>query len=146
MDTMAEYLQGSFTKLKGLKVNMVATVKKDRIYNREAHGNFQVVCTRWGPDYADPTTYLNLATTDNSNNYGKYTNAKYDALMEQIQKESDLTKRWDELLEAEKVMMDDMPNIPVVQTGTAALQAKNVKGLVHNTVSTPYVFKYVTLK
>ena len=30
--------------------------------------------------------------------------------------------------------------------GTAALQAKNVKGLVHNTVSTPYVFKYVTLK
>ena len=53
---------------------------------------------------------------------------------------------WNELLEAEKVMMDDMPNIPVVQTGTAALQAKNVKGLVHNTVSTPYVFKYVTLK
>ena len=42
MDTFAEYLQGSFTKLKGLKVNMVATVKKDRIYNREAQGNFQM--------------------------------------------------------------------------------------------------------
>ena len=73
-------------------------------------------------------------------------NAQYNSLLKQAQNETDVNKRWNELLEAEKVMMDDMPNIPVVQTGTAALQAKNVKGLVHNTVSTPYVFKYVTLK
>ena len=146
MDTFAEYLQGSFTKLKGLKVNMVATVKKDRIYNREASGNFQIGCTRWAPDYADPTTFLNVLASSNSNNYGKWENAQYNSLLKQAQNETDVNKRWNELLEAEKVMMDDMPNIPVVQTGTAALQAKNVKGLVHNTVSTPYVFKYVTLK
>ena len=146
MDTFAEYLQGSFTKLKGLKVNMVATVKKDRIYNREASGNFQIACTRWGPDYADPTTFLNVLASSNSNNYGKWENAQYNSLLKQAQNETDVNKRWNELLETEKVMMDDMPNIPVVQTGTAALQAKNVKGLVHNTVSTPYVFKYVTLK
>ena len=146
MDTMAEYLQGSFSKLKGLKVNMVATVKKDRIYNREANGNFQVVCTRWGPDYADPTTYLNLALTDNSNNYGKYANAKFDALMEQIQKESDLTKRWDLMIQAEKVMMEDMAYIPVFEKGSAALKVKNVKGLVVVPVGTPYTFKYVKLK
>ena len=146
MDTMAEYLQGSFSKLKGLKVNMVATVKKDRIYNRQANGNYQIACTRWGPDYADPTTFLNVLTSTNSNNYGKWENAQYNSLLKQAQNETDVNKRWNELLEAEKVMMDDMPNIPVVQTGTAALQAKNVKGLVHNTVSTPYVFKYVTLK
>ena len=146
MDTFAEYLQGSFTKLKGLKVNMVATVKKDRIYNREASGNFQIACTRWAPDYADPTTFLNVLTSTNSNNYGKWENAQYNSLLKQAQNETDVNKRWNELLEAEKVMMDDMPNIPVVQTGTAALQAKNVKGLDHNTVSTPYVFKYVTLK
>ena len=146
MDTFAEYLQGSFTKLRGLKVNMVATVKKDRIYNREASGNFQIACTRWAPDYADPTTFLNVLASSNSNNYGKWENAQYNSLLKQAQNETDVNKRWNELLEAEKVMMDDMPNIPVVQTGTAALQAKNVKGLVHNTVSTPYVFKYVTLK
>ena len=146
MDTMAEYLQGSFSKLKGLKVNMVATVKKDRIYNREANGNFQVVCTRWGPDYADPTTYLNLALTDNSNNYGKYASAKFDALMEQLQKESDLTKRWDLMIQAEKVMMEDMAYIPVFEKGAAALKAKNVKGLVVVPVGTPYTFKYVKLK
>ena len=146
MDTMAEYLQGSFAKLKGLKVNMVATVKKDRIYNREANGNFQVVCTRWGPDYADPTTYLNLANTGNSNNYGKYTNAKYDALMEQVQTESDLTKRWDLMVQAEKIIMDDLAYIPVFEKGSAALKAKNVSGLVQVPVGVPYTFKYVKVK
>ena len=146
MDTFAEYLQGSFTKLNGLKVNMVATVKKDRIYNREAQGNFQIACTRWAPDYADPTTFLNVLSSTNSNNYGKWENAQFNSLLKQAQTETDVNKRWNELLEAEKVMMEDMPNIPVVETGTAALQAKNVKGLVHNSVSTPYVFKYVTLK
>ena len=146
MDTMAEYLQGSFSKLKGLKVNMVATVKKDRIYNRQANGNFQVACTRWGPDYADPTTYLNLLSTGNSNNYGKYSNAKYDALMEQVQTESDLTKRWSLMVEAEKVAMEDLADIPVFEKGSAALKGKNVSGLVQVPVGVPYTFKYVKVK
>ena len=146
MDTMAEYLQGSFTKLKGLKVNMVATVKKDRIYNREANGNFQVVCTRWGPDYADPTTYLNLFLTGNQNNYGKYSNAKVDSLMKQVQTESDVNKRWDLMVQVEKTALDDLAYIPVFEKGAAALKAKNVKGLVHSAVGVPYTFKYVTIK
>ena len=146
MDTMAEYLQGSFAKLKGLKVNMVATVKKDRIYNRQANGNYQIACTRWGPDYADPTTYLNLFLTGNQNNYGKYSNAKVDSLMKQVQAESDLNKRWDLMTQVEKTALDDLAYIPVFEKGAAALKAKNVKGLVHSAVGVPYTFKYVTIK
>ncbi|WP_333489737.1 hypothetical protein [Catenibacterium mitsuokai] len=66
--------------------------------------------------------------------------------MEQIQKESDLTKRWDLMIQAEKVMMEDMAYIPVFEKGSAALKAKNVKGLVQVPVGTPYTFKYVKLK
>ena len=146
MDTMAEYLQGSFSKLKGLKVNMVATVKKDRIYNREEHGTYEIACTRWGPDYADPTTYLNLFLTGNSNNFGKYSNAKVDSLMKQVQTESDVNKRWDLMVQVEKTALDDLAYIPVFEKGAAALKAKNVKGLVHSAVGVPYTFKYVTLK
>ena len=146
MDTMAEYLQGSFTKLKGLKVNMVATVKKDRIYNREEHGTYEIACTRWGPDYADPTTYLNLFLTGNSNNFGKYSNAKVDSLMKQVQTESDVNKRWDLMTQVEKTALDDLAYIPVFEKGAAALKAKNVKGLVHSAVGVPYTFKYVTIK
>ena len=146
MDTMAEYLQGSFAKLKGLKVNMVATVKKDRIYDREEHGTYEIACTRWGPDYADPTTYLNLFLTGNSNNFGKYSNAKVDSLMKQVQTESDVNKRWDLMTQLEKTALDDLAYIPVFEKGAAALKAKNVKGLVHSAVGVPYTFKYVTIK
>ena len=146
MDTMAEYLQGSFSKLKGLKINMVATVKKDRIYNREANRQFQMVCTRWGPDYADPTTYLNLLQTGNQNNYGDYSNAQVDSLIKAAQTDDDANDRWNKLVEAEKIGMEDYAYIPVFEKGAAALQAKNVKGLVHMAVGVPYTFKYVTIK
>ena len=60
MDQMAEYLQNALTKLDGFNVEMVATTKQDRIYNKMKNGDFDIACTRWGPDYGDPTTYLNL--------------------------------------------------------------------------------------
>ena len=42
--------------------------------------------------------------------------------------------------------MEDMAYIPVFEKGSAALKAKNVKGVVHSAVGVPYTFKYVTIK
>lgn len=146
MDSVAEYVQGNLSKLKGLKVEMSATTKQDRINNRMKNGNFQLAVTRWGPDYADPTTYLNLLSTGNSNNYGQWSNAQYDALMKQIQTETDASKRYDLMVQAEKIGMDDMADIPLFEKGGSALQATSVSGLVHKAVGVPYTFKFVTLK
>ncbi len=146
MDTLAQYLQNAFSKLKGLKINMVATVKKDRIYNRQAKGNFDICCTRWGPDYADPTTYLNLLTSNNANNYGKYSNSAYDALMKKVQTATNLTTRWNYMVQAEKVAMEDYGYIPVFEKGSSALQSSSVSGLVHKAVGVPYTFTYVQKK
>ena len=146
MDSVAEYVQGNLAKLKGLKVEMSATTKQDRINNRMKNGNFQLAVTRWGPDYADPTTYLNLLSTGNSNNYGQWSNAQYDALMKQIQTEADASKRYDLMVQAEKIGMDDLADIPLFEKGGSALQATSVSGLVHKAVGVPYTFKFVTLK
>ena len=51
----------TLSSLKGLKIEMVATTKQDRIYNKQKKGDFDLSVTRWGPDYGDPTTYLTLA-------------------------------------------------------------------------------------
>lgn len=67
---MAEYLQNAFSKLNGLNIEMVATTKNDRIYTKQRNGEFDVSLTRWGPDFSDPITYLNLLLTGNTNNYG----------------------------------------------------------------------------
>ena len=143
MDDMAEYLQNAFSKLNGLKIEMVATTKQDRIYTKQANGDYDVACTRWGPDYGDPTTYLNLAGSTNSNNYGKYESAEYDAVMKQIQTESDATARWQLMIDAEKILCEDYAYIPVFEKGSAVLCNTSVKGLVHKPVGVPYTFNYV---
>lgn len=145
MDQLATYLQNAFSQLDGLEITMSATTKQDRIYNRQANGNYDICVTRWGPDYADPTTYLNLCISDNANNYGKYENAEYDALMDQVATETDVNVRWDTMLEAEKVAMEDLCYIPVFEKGTATLQDQKVTGLVQRPVGVPYTFNYVDI-
>ena len=145
MDQLATYLQNSFSKLKGLEIEMVATTKQDRIYTKQKNGDYDICCTRWGPDYGDPTTYLNLLLTNNSNNYGKYTSSAFDGKMDQAKQASDDTQRWTYLQEAEKIAMDDYAYIPVFEKGTAVLQNTKVSGLVHKPVGVPYTFTYVDI-
>ena len=144
MDVFATYLQNSLSKLDGIKVEMVATTKQDRIYNKQKNGDFDLATTRWGPDYGDPTTYLTMGISTNGNNYGKYTNSELDALMDKVANESDVNTRWQEMIDAEKIMMDDLCYIPVFEKGTATLQNKDVKGLVIRPVGVPYTFQYVS--
>ena len=130
MDVFATYLQNALSKLNGIKIEMVATTKQDRIYNKQKNGDFDLVVTRWGPDCGDPTTYLTIALSTNSNNYGKWKNSEYDQLVNQVGVESDVEKRWQEMKDAEKILLDDYAYIPVFEKGAATLQNMKVKNLV----------------
>ena len=145
MDQMATYLQNAFSKLKGLNIEMVATTKKDRIYNKQKNREFEVALTRWGPDYGDATTYLNLLLKGNSNNYGDYISDAYNAKMDEVKNTADATERFGKMIEAEKIAMDDYAVIPVFEKGSAVLIRSNVKNLVHRPVGVPYTFNYVEL-
>lgn len=145
MDQLATYLQNSFSQLDGLEITMDPTTKQDRIYNRQANQNYDICVTRWGPDYGDPTTYLALGGSKNANNYGKYSNADFDAIMKKINSEADASVRWQLMIDAEKIMMDDLAYIPVFEKGTSALADLNVSGLVHKAVGVPYTFNYVDI-
>lgn len=144
MDIFATYLQNALTQIKGLNVEMTATTKQDRIYNKQKNRDYDICCTRWGPDYADPTTYLTLAQTGNSNNYGDYSSAAYDASLKVVNTTTDMAKRWNAMKECEKILMDDMSFIPVFEKGSASLQNTKVKGLVQKAVGVPYTFNYVS--
>ena len=144
MDVFATYLQNAFSSLKGLKIEMVATTKQDRIYNKQKNGDFDLSVTRWGPDYGDPTTYLTLALTDNNNNYGHWSNAEYDSIMGKVNRETDANARWQLMIDAEKILCEDLGYIPVFEKGTATLQNTKVKNLGIKPVGVPYTFEYVS--
>ncbi|WP_238928185.1 peptide ABC transporter substrate-binding protein [Catenibacterium faecis] len=142
-DTEAEYLQACFKKLKGLDIEMVATVKKDRV-ERQKSDNFDISCARWGPDFPDPITYLNLVSTGNSNNYGKYNNAKYDQLIATSTTERDAKKRWQMLYQAEDICMSEYAVLPVFQKGAASLQNKKYTGIVYEAaLGSAFTFKFI---
>lgn len=145
MDQMATYLQNAFSKLNGLNIEMVATTKKDRLYNKQKNREFEVALTRWGPDYGDATTYLNLLLEGNANNYGDYVSDAFMAKMEEVKTTADATERFGKMIEAEKIAMEDYAVIPVFEKGSAVLIRSNVKNLVHRPVGVPYTFNYVEL-
>ena len=143
-DVFVTYLQNALSELDGIKVEMVATTKQDRIYNKQKNGDFDLAVTRWGPDYGDPTTYLTMGISTNGNNYGKWSNSEYDQLVGQVGVESNVTKRWQKMKDAEKILLDGYAYIPVFEKGAATLQNPKVKNLVIKpcrTISFEYVEK-----
>ena len=67
----------------------------------------------WIGDYMDPMTFMDILVSKDGNNDPKYSNPKYDALILSAKKEKDPIKRMAILHDAEKIMMDDMPLIPI---------------------------------
>lgn len=144
---VAEFLQAELQKLDGLSITLKSQPKKQRLQLMR-EGSYELGLTRWGPDYADPTTYLDLFLSDASNNYPNYSNAEYDSLVERAGK-GDLTgqpvERWQALIDAEEVLLEEAGVIPMYQRGTAYLIRENVSGLETHVVGTTFVYKNVQM-
>jgi len=90
-------------------------------YDALRAGDFQVGRAGWLLDYNDPSNTLDLlktgvnqsGTMNWGNNYGRYSNPEYDALMNQASTELDLEKRGEILAQAEKIAMDEFAAIPI---------------------------------
>jgi len=144
---VAQFLQSEWqTTLPGLNIELQTMPKKNRVERMQA-GDYELVLTRWGPDYADPMTYLDMWTTDSSNNYGLWSNAEYDALIENAKKGElalDLEARWEALKDAEKMVMDEAVIMPVYQKGDAVMVRTGVEGIEFHSVGINRVFKNAT--
>lgn len=144
---VAQFLQAEIqTTLPGITINIEQMPKKNRVERMQA-GEFELGLTRWGPDYADPMTYLDMWTTDSPNNYGFWSNPDYDALIESAKKGDlalDVAKRWSALVDAEKIVMDDAVILPVYQKGNAVMQRSTIQGVEFHSVAINRYFKNTT--
>lgn len=131
------------TTLPGLTVNLVVEPKKQRVQDMQ-EGNFQLGLTRWGPDYADPMTYLGMWTTDNSNNYGLWSNADYDAIIAECTTGdlcTDAEGRWARLYDAEQIVMDEAVIYPLYTQCNAEMLSSKVTGVEYHPVALNRVYK-----
>jgi oligopeptide transport system substrate-binding protein len=67
----------------------------------------------WVGDYPDPNTFLNLWISGGGNNQTGWGNAQYDELIEKAKNEPDEKQRLRYFYEAERILLGEMPVIPV---------------------------------
>ncbi|WP_127754013.1 peptide ABC transporter substrate-binding protein [Devosia sp. 1566] len=109
-------------------------------YDALRAGDFQVGRAGWLLDYSDPSNTLELLTTgimqdgqmNWGNNYGRYSNPEFDALVKSAAAESDLAVRAKMLGDAEKIAMDETGAIPIYWYIAQNVVTPSITGFVNN--------------
>lgn len=145
---ITEYLQSQIeANLPGTKVTVENVPFKTRV-TRSQNTDFEVVVSSWQADFSDPISFLDMFTSNNSYNFGKWKNADYDKLIT-ASKTTDATdpaKRWDDLVAASKLLNEDQGVVPLVQINTPQMIRPDVKGLIQNTAGITNNWKNVYFK
>jgi oligopeptide transport system substrate-binding protein len=134
--------------LEGFEVELKTVPKKKRLDDME-NDNYEIALTRWGPDYADPMTYLGMWITDNLNNYGFWTNKEYDALIADCTTGKAATEpevRWQKMYDAEKIVMDEAVIFPIYTQCNAEMLSSSVTGIEFHPVALNRVYKNTVKK
>ncbi len=140
---VAEYLQNDIQEdIDGLTITLKSQPKKSRL-ELQNNGDFQLSLHRWGPDYPDPMTYLDLYLTGSPNNHDRYSNPKYDELVKLAASGTQsLEDRWKTMIEAEQELLKGaLGPVPVYQVGSTTLWNTKVKGWVYNLTGVSYYYK-----
>ena len=133
---VAEYLQQAWGEL-GITVNINKVEWASFTPMRRA-GDYDASRNGWVMDYNDPSNMLELFTTGNGNNDGKYSSADFDAAVE-ASKVADKSVHFQKLHEAEDILMKDYACIPVAYYNDFWLQSPSLKGTWHS----PYGYWYL---
>jgi len=142
--TMVEYLANQFSSnLPGLTIDLKKVPKEQRL-DLDDSGDFEMQVTRWGPDFLDPFTFMNLFTTDSGNNHMDYSNPEYDKLVKETASElaTDNPARYENFLEAEKVLFEDGAIAPLYQASRAQLISPKIEGVHVNPFGATYEYKW----
>jgi oligopeptide transport system substrate-binding protein len=93
---------------------------------------YDVARRAWIGDYVDPNTFLDCMVTNGENNCTGWSNAEYDKLIAAARSEVDEAKRMKLLERAERILMDELPVIPIYYYVDKNLVKPYVRGFYRN--------------
>ncbi|HLR72820.1 MAG TPA: peptide ABC transporter substrate-binding protein [Pseudogracilibacillus sp.] len=108
--------------------------------------DYDMVISTWGPDYNDPMTFLDMWTTNGTANRMDFSDEKYDELITNAREETDETKRYEKLLEAEDKLMKEAHIIPLFQDVDALLMRQNIEGMLRHPAAPEFDYKGIEVK
>ncbi|MGJ9382700.1 peptide ABC transporter substrate-binding protein [Salipaludibacillus sp. CF4.18] len=133
--------------LEGLTVNVSSVPFEERIARDEA-SDYDIQSSGWGPDYLDPNTWLEMWTTESPYMTMNYSNEEFDTLISEANNEllTEPVERYDNFLEAEKVLMEDAAIAPLYQRARAYLWRPDVQGVVFNPMGADFSYKWAYIE
>lgn len=130
---IAETLQDQFKQTLGVDVEL-QNVESSVFAADQKEFKYQMSRSSFLHDYADPVNALESFITDSSMNRTQWSNAEFDKLIADAKAETDSAARWEMLIEAEKILMDEMPIFPIHFYNQVQLEKENVEGILRHPV------------
>lgn len=124
---VAEAIQQMWHRDLGIEVRLVNQEYKSVFASRRA-GDYQVLLGSWTADYLDATTFLDLWRGDSGNNHTGWSDPAYDALSDRANTIADPAARAAVLAQAEALVLDAAPIIPLYFNTHVYLLHPAVKG------------------
>ena len=128
----------------GIKTRLVNQEWKVFVQSRKS-ATREVFRSGWIADYADVLSFLELFVSDSRFNFYRYKNPKFDALVIKISKTTDENLKNHLIEQAENMLLDDLPVIPLYYYVSRHLVNNKVSGYVDN-VSDRHLSKYLYQK
>ena len=117
----------------GVEVSLINTDTKTHYSLLEQKGDFDVARAGWIADYKDPESFLGISRKASGNNYANYNSPKFEELMDQAAAAGGKPEeRLKYLSEAERVLVDDVPNLPLLYYSYKNLISPKLTGFVPN--------------
>jgi oligopeptide transport system substrate-binding protein len=128
---VAEAIQQMWKVNLGVQVTL-ANVAAPAWMNRRSQADYQIIRAGWYADYLDPSSFLELFTSDNPMEESGWSNPQYDTLITAAANETDPAKRMEDFQQAEAILMKGLPIIPLYDYTTTILIRPEVRGYENN--------------
>lgn len=131
----------------GISNISVKTMEWGTYLKARKSGDFQIARAGWVADYLDAMTFVDMYTTANigGNNDTFWSNPEFDNAIQAANMEGDITKRFELMHKAEKLMMDDMIVLPVYFYTNPYYAKSYVKDYIVPSFGTSVEFKWASV-
>ena len=131
---------------KELGINIRLQNKDWKVYlDDENTGNFEISRGGWTGDYVDPNTFLDMWISGSQLNRTRWGDQRYDEyVLRRAPSARSREKRFSAFYEAEKLMMEEMPFIPIYTYSSHHFKHPSIQGMPSNVMNF-YNFRYVWL-
>ena len=128
----------------GIKIRLENQEWKVYTQSREA-GSFHILKSSWIADYEDPSSFLDVWTSQSGNNFTGWKSVEYDHLIRTTRSQPSATERTFIFEQAEKLLIAEQPIIPLYFYTSVYLKHPSVAGY-YPTLLNYHPWKYVYLK